>query len=96
MSSSLDAVQEDLQEVETLLQSAQDPESQAKLQYERRQLMAELRRLQEVSGDNEAGMDVDPDAHGSLRPETPSDVPVKPLSQILGSMRIISPPEMRS
>lgn len=29
-------------------------------------------------------------------PCSPSDVPVNPLSQILGSMRIISPPEMRS
>ena len=107
------------------------------------------------AGDDEPGMDVDPDAHGSLHTETsiadrtrrasqrqkpshsqhgiipsttaaaenvwreaawhvlgrpdaaaatglshvpcsPSDVPVKPLSQILGSMRIISPPEMRS
>ena len=50
MSSSLDAVNEDLQEVEDKLQSAQDPARRERLQDERRQLRAELRRLLESPG----------------------------------------------
>ena len=48
--SSLDAVKEDLKEVEDNLQFVQDPARRERLQDERRQLRAELRRLQEIPG----------------------------------------------
>ena len=50
MSSSLDAVKEDLKEVEDELQSAQDPARRERLQDRRLDLRAELRRLQESPG----------------------------------------------
>ncbi|KAK9810813.1 hypothetical protein WJX73_009254 [Symbiochloris irregularis] len=50
MSSSLEAVKEDLKEVENLLNSAQDPARRERLQERRLDLRAELRRLEENSG----------------------------------------------
>ena len=45
---SVDAVKEDLKEVEDELQSAQDPARRERLQDRRLDLRAELRRLQET------------------------------------------------
>ena len=50
MSSSLEAVKEELKAVEDTLQSAQDPARLERLEDERRQLRAELRRLEQAPG----------------------------------------------